>query len=128
VSTEFQARLRTAFYINKESGQIEVDIPKLLKAAGWEDTEENRDKAMEIAMAAAKEALPRTVEHWRSRHCKIAAQGVWIFGRHYYHDAMSKLKGQTVEVRWRDGDESEVLILKAGAKFTARAVSGETTK
>ena len=120
MKTDFQSRLRTAFYINEPEGQIEVDIPKLLEAAGWEDTDENRDKAMEIAMEALKEALPQTVLHWRSRHCKVTAQGVWVFGRHYYHEAMTKLIGQTVEVRWRDGDESEVLILKGGAKFTAK--------
>jgi hypothetical protein len=115
---EARRRLSVAFHLNRAKGQLEIDIPELLAAAGWEDTEANRDEIMEIAMRAARIGMPDAA-NYGSRRLKITDRGIWIFGRHYWHDAMTKLKGATVICQWEDGDESKILVTKAGAKFTA---------
>lgn len=61
-------------------GQLEFDIPTLLKASGWEDTEENRDKAVEIAERAARVAgliTSRTKILHRHKHLCPQCSKAW---------------------------------------------------
>jgi hypothetical protein len=54
---ETRSRLSPAISVD-ESGQVIVDIPRLLRLAGWEDTEVNRDKMLKIARKACAAARP----------------------------------------------------------------------
>jgi hypothetical protein len=39
----------------KDDGEVHFDIPELLEACGWEDTEENRDAMIVIAEESVRE-------------------------------------------------------------------------
>ena len=51
-------QLARGIYVHVAKNQVEMDIPDLLDVYGWEDTEANRDLAVEVAMDAAKEVWP----------------------------------------------------------------------
>ena len=45
---------------NEKTGSLEFDVPKILKAAGWDDTEENRDLMTTMLLKASQAKFPET--------------------------------------------------------------------
>ncbi|MEA2175333.1 MAG: hypothetical protein QOD00_2925 [Blastocatellia bacterium] len=59
------------------SNQLHVDIQLLLKLAGWEDAEENRDKATRIAMRAGATAMPDVLQIVLHQHECFGCNHKW---------------------------------------------------
>jgi hypothetical protein len=118
-----QQAIARAIHFNRSAKQLEVDIPYLLAAASWEDTEENRDLMTEIVREAASQALPG-VRHDASQRARVTKKGIWLRGRRYWAPGCAKLVGATVEIRYADDGEppKEITVRKAAARFTARPV------
>ena len=52
-------RLAPGMYVN-DSGELHLDVPELLRAHGYADTQENRDRLAEVARSEIPKLWPAT--------------------------------------------------------------------